>query len=103
MRVDVGKKRPEWIFTIPALNLAPPAMHEDDVYVAALGYVARVNALNGWHAWLIDRAYDGAGFERVTFAIEPPLVVVTRHHSSRPQTMVECFALETGACVSCPR
>ena len=101
VRIEKGKGRPQWTFHVPTLNTAPPLLRDDSIYVAGLGYTARIDAWNGWSTWAIDRAYDGKGFERVTFAVEPQRVVVTRHHSSQPRTMVECFDRETGSTIPC--
>ncbi len=64
-RVDPGSLKTKWIVSIPGFNVANGLIEGNSVYLAAIGFVAKVELRNGRYAWKHDDLYrkykkDGA-------------------------------------------
>lgn len=100
-RVTRGAKRPTWRFHLPSLNMATPVFHEQTIVVAALAYLARINAETGSPEWRIERAYIGGGFEIPELELSGGDVLVHWRDGSSGKIRSECFDVVTGECRSC--
>ena len=101
VRVNRGATRIAWRLNVNGLNMAAPVLHARNVFVAALGFLARVELEKGSPVWRVEQAYDGAGYEIPEISVRGTSIVVRSIDGSARKTKIECFEIETGAIQSC--
>ena len=96
VRLDGKTLKPKWQQNIPAFNVAKGVLENDSVYLAAIGYAAKINLDTGKYIWKREDFYrkykaDGAFNVFETPKIEGNIITFTENQDNynRPPNVIK--------------